>query len=75
MVTNITIDLLLTMMTFVTRVSNFRVVTFDFSSTVVTNITIDLLVTMMTLVTRVSSVPWLPLLSGLPWLPILPLIF
>ena len=66
MVTNITIGLLLTMMTLDTTALNVCVVTFAFRVTMVTNITIDFLVTMMVLVTRVSYVPVGTLLSRLP---------
>jgi hypothetical protein len=57
MVTNTTIDLLITMMTLVTRVSDVPLVTFAFRFTMATNITIYFLVTMMTLITRVSNIP------------------
>ena len=51
MVTNITIDFLVTMITLGTRVSNVLMLTYAFRVTMITNITIDLLATMMTLVT------------------------
>jgi len=56
MVTNITIDFQVTVMTLVTRVSNVLMVTFAVRVAMVINFTIDLLLTMMTFVTRVSNV-------------------